>query len=51
MKNIFISKSKDTDTPFVCICDDTGIHYPCFICGKYYDDELNSLICCVTDQN
>lgn len=34
----------------VCICDDVGIHYPCPTCGKYYNDEIDALICCLEDQ-
>ena len=46
MKNIFIS-SNNNEASSVCICDDTGIHYPCPTCGKYYDDELESTLCCL----
>lgn len=46
MKNIFIV-SNNNDSLSVCICDDTGVHYPCPICGKYYDDELEAILCCL----
>lgn len=46
MNNIFISTNSDI-SPSVCICDDAGIHYPCSKCGKYHDDELDALTCCL----
>lgn len=47
MKNTFISESNNTVNPSICICNDTGVHYPCSTCGKYYDNEIDALICCI----
>lgn len=47
MKNIFISEDNNDSVSSVCICDDTGVHYPCPTCKKNYDNEVDALICCM----
>ena len=41
-----MNNNQDTE-PTICICDENGVHYPCSICGKYYDDELDAVLCCM----
>ena len=43
-----VEENKNQDNSItVCICDENGVHYPCPTCGKYYDDELDALFCCL----
>ena len=32
------------------IVDNTGLHYVCPKCGKQYDDELDFLLCCLSNE-
>lgn len=40
-----IEDNKNSTT--ICICDENGVHYPCYICGTYHDDEIDALLCCL----
>ena len=48
-----IKKSEDATEEIYyaceCICDDNGIHFVCSTCGKYYDDDFDALMCCISD--
>lgn len=39
--------NQNNNSTAVCIYDENGIHYPCSTCGKYYDDDLDALLCCL----
>ncbi len=46
MKN-YNNKPNNENNTTVCICDDSGVHYPCPICGKHHNDELEAELCCI----
>lgn len=33
----------------VCTCNESGVHYPCPVCGKLHEDELDAAICCLDE--
>ncbi len=43
-----IEYNKNSTT--ICVCDQNGIHYPCPMCNKQYDDELDAMLCCLDEE-